>query len=70
MFQLCSIMPMNIIIGLVPDGQCLAANERDVGMQSSLLCTIMYTHLKLHETSFGALWPLLVPYLNIGTRTG
>ena len=31
-------------------------------MQSSLRCTIMYTHLKLHETSFGVLWR--GPYLS------
>ena len=39
----CSLIPMNIIIGLLPDRQCLAANERDVGMQSSLIRRIMYT---------------------------
>ena len=50
MFHLCSILLMNITIGLLPDSQCLAANERDMGMQSSLKCTIMYTHLKPHET--------------------
>ena len=77
MFHSCSIIPMNIIIGLLPnsqslaaDSQSLAANERDVGMQGSLVCTITETHLKPHETLFGALWLVLVPYLNIGTRTG
>ena len=65
-----NIVPMNIIIGLLPDTHCLVAYERDVGVPSSRICTIMYTHLKLHETSFGALWPILVPYLNISTRTG
>ena len=49
MFHPCSMILMNIIIDLLPDNKCLAANERDVGMQSSLVCTIMYTHLKLHE---------------------
>ena len=44
--------------------QCLAANERDMGMQSSLICTIVYTRIKLYETSFGALCLILVPYLN------
>ena len=42
MFHPCFIIPMNI--GLLPDSQCLAANERDIRMQSSLICTIMYTH--------------------------
>ena len=69
MFHPCSTIPMNIIIGVLPDSQCLAANERDVGLQSSLICTILSTNLK-HETSFGALWPILDPYLNIDTRTG
>ena len=69
MFHPCFMIPMNIIIGLLPDSQFLAANEKDAGIQSSLICTIMYTHFKPHETSFGALWPILVPYLNIGTRT-
>ena len=41
-----------------------------MGMQSSPICIISFTHLTLHETSFGALWPILVPYLNVGTRTG
>ena len=31
---------------------------------------IMCTRLKLHETSFGALRPILVPYLNINSRIG
>ena len=44
----CSIIPMNIVTGLILDNQSLAANE----------CTIMYTHLKIHATSFGALWPI------------
>ena len=69
-FDLCSTIPMSIITGRLPDSQRLAANERGVEMQSSLICTIMYTHLKLHETSFGALWPKLVPYLNASTGTG
>ena len=70
MFRPCSKIPMNIIKSLLPDSQCLASNEADVGMQSSPICIIMYTHLKPHETSYGVLWPILVPYLNIGTRTG
>ena len=57
--------PVNIMIGLLPDSQCLAANEKDAGIQLSLICTVMYTHLKLHGISFGALWPIFVPYLYI-----
>ena len=68
MFHPCSRIPMNSIIGLLRDSQCLAANESDVGPQSSLTYTIMYPHLRLCETVFGALWPKLVPYLNIGTH--
>ena len=51
MFHPCSIIPMNLIIGLLLYTQFLAANERGVGMQSSLICTIVYIHLKPHETS-------------------
>ena len=35
-----------------------------------LLCTIMHTLLKLHETSIVALWLILVPYLNMGPVPG
>ena len=43
MFHPCSTITMNISIHLLLDSQCLAANERDMGMQASLICTIMYT---------------------------
>ena len=49
------IKAMSIIVGLLLNNQYLAANERDMGIQLSLLRTIMHTHLKLQET-FGALW--------------
>ena len=55
MFHPYSVIPINIIIGLLPDSQCLAANERDVAMQPFLICAIMYTGLKLNDMSFGAL---------------
>ena len=42
----------------------------DIHLCTSTPSKHLLTFLKLHETSFGALWPILVPYLNIGTRTG
>ena len=35
MFHPCSIKVMSTIIGRLPDSQCVAANERDMGMQPS-----------------------------------
>ena len=37
MLHPCSTMPVNIMRRLLPDSQCVAANERDVGMQPSLI---------------------------------
>ena len=45
MFHPGSVIPMNMMFA----GQVMScANERDVGMQYSLICTIMYTHLNFN----------------------
>ena len=70
MFHPWSIKAMNIMIGLLQDSQCRAANERGMEMQPSITHTVMQTHLRLQETTLGVLWAILVPDLNISTRTG